>query len=119
MNKNDQDFIAQKIRTQYMEKQPSELDALRELDAVLHGGAFGAGVVQERLIVLAVGVHLGLFGGCEPVKAMLGLVEQLLFFFFCHDLFSFMIVSSNSSALRKNSSREAQSFVMAYWQRAL
>ena len=33
MNKNDQQFMAQKIRTQYMEKQPSELDALRELDA--------------------------------------------------------------------------------------
>ena len=33
MNKNDQQFIAQKIRTQYMEKTPSELDALRELDS--------------------------------------------------------------------------------------
>jgi orotate phosphoribosyltransferase-like protein len=33
MNKNDQQFMARKIRTQYMEKTPSELDALRELDA--------------------------------------------------------------------------------------
>jgi hypothetical protein len=33
MNKNDQNFIAQKIRTQYMEKESSELDALRKLDA--------------------------------------------------------------------------------------
>lgn len=33
MNKNDQQFMAQKIRAQYMEKQPSELEALRELDA--------------------------------------------------------------------------------------
>lgn len=33
MNKNDQQFIAQKIRAQYMEKEASELDALRELDA--------------------------------------------------------------------------------------
>ncbi len=33
MNKNDQQFMAQKIRTQYMEKTPSELDALRALDA--------------------------------------------------------------------------------------
>ena len=32
MNKNDQQFIAQKIRAQYMEKAPSELDALRKLD---------------------------------------------------------------------------------------
>ena len=33
MNKNDQQFMAQKIRAQYMEKEASELDALRELDA--------------------------------------------------------------------------------------
>ena len=32
MNKNDQQFMAQKIRTQYMEKTPSELDELRKLD---------------------------------------------------------------------------------------
>ena len=33
MNKNDQQFMAQKIRAQYMEKQSSELDELRELDS--------------------------------------------------------------------------------------
>jgi hypothetical protein len=33
MNKNDQQFMVQRIRTQYMEKEPSELDALRALDA--------------------------------------------------------------------------------------
>ncbi|MBQ8351459.1 MAG: dihydropteridine reductase [Clostridia bacterium] len=33
MNTNDQKFIAQKIRTQYMESEPSELEALRALDA--------------------------------------------------------------------------------------
>jgi len=33
MNRNDQQFMAQKIRIQYMKKQPSELDTLRELDA--------------------------------------------------------------------------------------
>lgn len=33
MNKNDQQFLAQKIRTQYMEKESTELDALRKLDA--------------------------------------------------------------------------------------
>ena len=32
MNKNDQQFMAQNIRTQYMEKEAAELDALRELD---------------------------------------------------------------------------------------
>ena len=33
MNRNDKQFIAQKIRTQYMEKQVSDLDELRALDA--------------------------------------------------------------------------------------
>lgn len=33
MNKNDKEFMAQKIRTQYVEKQATEIDELRELDA--------------------------------------------------------------------------------------
>ncbi len=33
MNRNDQQFMAQKIRTQYMEKQATALDELRTLDA--------------------------------------------------------------------------------------
>lgn len=33
MNKNDQEFLVQKIRTQYTEKESTELDALRALDA--------------------------------------------------------------------------------------
>lgn len=32
MNRNDQDFLVQKIRTQYTEKAHTELDALKELD---------------------------------------------------------------------------------------
>lgn len=32
MNKNDQEFLVQKIRTQYMEKEHTELDELKELD---------------------------------------------------------------------------------------
>ena len=33
MNRNDQDFLVQKIRTQYTEKEHTELDSLKELDA--------------------------------------------------------------------------------------
>jgi len=33
MNKNDQQFVAQKIRAQYMEKESTDLDALRALDS--------------------------------------------------------------------------------------
>ncbi len=35
MNKNDQEFIIQKIRTQYTEKETTELDELRILDATV------------------------------------------------------------------------------------
>ena len=33
MNRNDQDFLVQKIRTQYTEKEHTGLDELKELDA--------------------------------------------------------------------------------------
>ena len=33
MNKNDQEFLVQKIRTQYTEKQHTGIDQLKELDA--------------------------------------------------------------------------------------
>lgn len=33
MNKNDQDFLVQKIRTQYTEKKNTELDELKTLDS--------------------------------------------------------------------------------------
>ncbi|MBQ3013353.1 MAG: dihydropteridine reductase [Clostridia bacterium] len=33
MNRNDQEFLVQKIRTQYTEKEHTKLDDLRELDA--------------------------------------------------------------------------------------
>ena len=33
MNRNDQEYLVQKIRTQYTEKEHTQLDALRELDA--------------------------------------------------------------------------------------
>ena len=33
MNKNDQEFLVQKIRSQYTEKESTELDELRALDA--------------------------------------------------------------------------------------
>lgn len=32
MNKNDQDFLVEKIRTQYIDREHTQLDALKELD---------------------------------------------------------------------------------------
>ena len=77
MNRNDQQFIAQKIRTQYMEKQPSELDALRALDAKVKRPAnifayvfgsisaivMGAGM---SLVMTEIGAILGMDGAMVP-----------------------------------------------------
>ncbi len=39
MDRNDQEFMAQKIRSQYVEKQTTELDELRKLDKKAKRGA--------------------------------------------------------------------------------
>ena len=58
MDRNDQRFIAQKIRTQYMEKESTELDALRSLDAKVkrpanvfaYTTAFSLGIPQYSIV---------------------------------------------------------------------
>lgn len=71
MNKNDQQFIAQKIRAQYMEKEPSELDELRLLDAKVKKpanmfaylfGSFSAIVMGAgmSLVMTDVGSYVGM-----------------------------------------------------------
>ncbi|MBR2343792.1 MAG: dihydropteridine reductase [Clostridia bacterium] len=91
MNKNDTQFMAQKIRTQYMEKTSSELDELRELDARVRrpAGIFayvygsisaiimGAGM---SLVMTDIGQMLGMSAPLVPgiVVGVLGLAMALL-----------------------------------------
>ena len=91
MNRNDQQFMAQKIRTQYMEKTPSELDALRELDANVKRPAnvfayifgsisaivMGAGM---SLVMTDIGATIGITSAFVPGIAIgvVGLVMALL-----------------------------------------
>ena len=91
MNRNDQQFMAQKIRTQYMEKTPSELDALRELDAkvkrpanvfaYLFGGIsaviMGAGM---SLVMTDIGSTIGIENALIPgiVIGVVGLAMAVL-----------------------------------------
>ena len=60
MNKNDQQFMAQKIRTQYMEKTPSELDALRELDAKVKRPANAFAYVFGSISAIIMGAGMSL-----------------------------------------------------------
>ncbi len=60
MNKNDQEFLVQKIRTQYTEKQHTELDALKELDAKVKRPANVFAYVFGSLSAIVMGAGMSL-----------------------------------------------------------
>ena len=76
MNKNDQQFIAQKIRTQYMEKQTTELDELRELDAKVKrpANAFAYTFGSISAIIMGAGMSLVM----TDIGATLGMADPLV-----------------------------------------
>ena len=75
MNKNDRQFMAQKIRAQYMEKEYTELDELRALDARVKDPAsiFAYVLGSVGAIVMGAGMSLvmtdigSLFGILNPL----------------------------------------------------
>ena len=91
MNRNDQQFMAQKIRTQYMEKESTELDALRELDAKVKRPAnvfaytfgsisaivMGAGM---SLVMTDIGATIGITSALVPgiLVGVVGMIMALL-----------------------------------------
>ena len=91
MNKHDQQFMAQKIRAQYMEKQSTELDELRALDAKVKRPAnvfaYGFGSVSAiimgagmSLVMTDVGVTVGMASAMVPgiVIGLVGMVMALV-----------------------------------------
>ena len=72
----DQEFIVQKIRTQYTEKQHSELDALKALDAKVKKPAnvFAYTYGAIGTIVLGAGMSLVM----TDIGAMLGLTATMV-----------------------------------------
>ena len=91
MNKNDQQFMAQRIRTQYMKKESTELDELRELDAKVKRPAnifayvfgsisavvMGAGM---SLVMTDIGATLGIANAMVPgiIIGVVGMVMALV-----------------------------------------
>ena len=77
MNKNDQEFLVRKIRTQYTEKQHTEIDELKALDAKVKRPAnvfaytfgsisaiiMGAGM---SLVMTDIGAIVGITGALVP-----------------------------------------------------
>ena len=91
MNHNDQQFVAQKIRTQYMESTATELDALRALDAKVKRpvnvfsyifGSIGAVVMGSgmSLVMTDIGATLGLGATMVPgiIVGVVGLAMALV-----------------------------------------
>ena len=76
MNKNDQQFVAQKIRTQYMEKQSTELDALRELDARVKRPANVFAYIFGTLSAIIMGSGMSLV--MTEIGAILGLSSVMI-----------------------------------------
>ena len=77
MNRNDQEYLVQKIRTQYTEKEHTRLDALKELDAKVKRpanvfayiyGSLGAIIMGGgmSLVMTEVGASLGLENSMVP-----------------------------------------------------
>jgi hypothetical protein len=88
MNRNDQQFIAQKIRTQYTEKQSSDLDELRALDAKVKRPAnvfaYTFGIISSiimgfgmSLVMTDIGHTLGISSPMIP-GVIVGIVGMLM-----------------------------------------
>jgi len=88
MNKNDQEFLVQKIRTQYTEKQNTQLDALKALDSKVKRpanvfaylfGSLGAIVMGSgmSLVMTDIGTVLGMENTMVP-GILIGVIGMIM-----------------------------------------
>ncbi len=88
MNTNDREFLVEKIRTQYIEKEQTELDELKALDAKVKKpanvfayifGSIGAIVMGSgmSLVMTDIGTTIGLADAMVP-GVVIGVVGLLL-----------------------------------------
>ena len=76
MNQNDQQFLVQKIRTQYTEKEHTQLDALKELDAKVKRPANVFAYVFGTISAIIMGSGMSLV--MTDLGAQLGLGEAMI-----------------------------------------
>ena len=76
MNKNDQEFLVQKIRTQYTEKEHSQLDALKELDTKVKRPANVFAYVFGSISAIIMGSGMSLV--MTDIGTQLGMTETLV-----------------------------------------
>lgn len=88
MNRNDQEYLVQKIRTQYTEKEHTQLDALRELDTKVKRPAnvfaYVFGIISAiimgcgmSLVMTDIGTTIGMADAMVP-GIIIGVVGMLL-----------------------------------------
>ena len=76
MNKNDQQFMAQKIRANYMEKQSTELDELRALDAKVKRPANVFAYIWGSISAIIMGAGMSLV--MTDIGATIGIASALV-----------------------------------------
>ena len=76
MSNNDQEFLVQKIRTQYTEKQHTELDALKALDAKVKRPANVFAYTYGSLGAIVMGAGMSLV--MTDIGAMLGMASTMV-----------------------------------------
>ena len=76
MNKNDQEFLVQKIRTQYTEKEHTQLDALKELDAKVKRPANVFAYIFGTISAIIMGCGMSLV--MTDIGAQLGMTETMI-----------------------------------------
>ncbi len=76
MSNNDQEFLVQKIRTQYTEKQHTELDALKELDARVKRPANVFAYIYGSVSAIIMGAGMSLV--MTEIGATIGLANAMI-----------------------------------------
>ena len=76
MTNNDQEFLVQKIRTQYTEKQHTELDALKELDAKVKRPANVFAYIYGSVSAIVMGAGMSLV--MTEIGEVIGLASAMV-----------------------------------------
>lgn len=82
MDRNDQEFLVQKIRTQYTEKEHTQLDALKELDAMVKRPANVFAYVFGSISAIIMGTGMSLimteFGLLVGLTGVIGMAAGII-----------------------------------------
>ena len=76
MNKNDKEFLVEKIRTQYTEKQVTELDTLRKLDSKVKRPANVFAYIYGSISAIVAGAGMSLV--MTEIGEMIGLSNAMI-----------------------------------------